>query len=69
MSPIYKMPDEGTRRRGAVRAEIDDALGAARCAAELAGLGTREFVVRELVVTVVQQIDRAAAGVRRLCSP
>jgi hypothetical protein len=47
-------------------AEISDALHAARCAAELAGLETEEFVVRELLLTVVQQIDRATSAVRRL---
>jgi hypothetical protein len=46
--------------------EISDALHAARCSAELAGMETAEFVVRELLLTVIQQIDRAAAGARRL---
>jgi hypothetical protein len=47
-------------------AEISDALDAARCAAELAGMETEEFVIRELLLAVVQQIDRATSAVRRL---
>ena len=64
--PTYRMPDPATWRRAATLAEIADALGAARCSAALAGLGTRDFLVRELVLTLIQQIDRAAAAVRRL---
>ena len=47
-------------------AELNDALDAARCSAELAGMATEEFVVRELLLAVIQQIDRAAAAARRL---
>ena len=47
-------------------AELNDALDAARCSAELAGMATGEFVVRELLLAVIQQIDRAAAAARRL---
>ena len=64
--PTYRMPDPATRRRAATLAEIADALGAARCSAALAGLETRDFLVRELVLTLIQQIDRAAAAVTSL---
>ena len=66
MSPTYRMLDAATRRREAEIAEVAGALAAARCAARLAGLGTGEFVVRELLLTVIQQIDRAAEAARRL---
>ncbi len=67
MTPLYKMPDPETLRRQAVVAEVNNALCAGRCSAQLAGLETDEFVVRELLLTVIQQIDRAASAVRRLC--
>ena len=60
------MPDEAAAHRQATIAEINNALCVARCSAQLAGMESREFVVRELMLTVLQQIDRAAAGVRRL---
>jgi len=60
------MLDTAVRRREAEVAEVAGALAAARCAARLAGLGTGEFVVRELLLTVIQQIDRAAEAARRL---
>jgi len=60
------MPGAATRRREAELAELARALAAARCAARLAGLRTGEFVVRELLLTVIQQIDRAAEAARRL---
>ena len=60
------MPGAATRRREAEVAEVARALAAARCAARLAGLRTGEFVVRELLLTVIQQIDRAAEAARRL---
>ena len=60
------MPGAATRRREAEVAELARALAAARCAARLAGLGTGEFVVRELLLTIIQQIDRAAEAARRL---
>ena len=66
VSPTYRMPGAATRRREAEVAELARALAAARCAARLAGLGTGEFVVRELLLTVIQQIDRAAEAARRL---
>ncbi len=59
------MPDPATQRRVAALAEIADALGAARCSARLAGLETRDFLVRELLLTVIDQIDQAAAVARR----
>ncbi len=60
------MPDPRRLRDEATAAEICDALGAARCSAELAGTQTDEFIVRELLLIVTQQIDRAAAAARRL---
>jgi len=60
------MLDTAVRRREAEVAEVAGALAAARCAARLAGLGTGEFVVRELLLMVIQQIDRAAEAARRL---
>ncbi|MGH7569148.1 MAG: hypothetical protein ACREL9_09295 [Gemmatimonadales bacterium] len=66
MTPIYKMPDEATGRRLATVAEAHDALGVARCSAQLAGMETQEFVVRELLLTVIAQVDRAAAALQRL---
>ena len=66
VSPAYKMPDPTRWHREATLAEVNDALGGARCSAQLAGSETDEFVVRELLLTVIQQIDRAAAAVRRL---
>ena len=66
MSPTYRMLEAAVRRREAEVAEVAGALAAARCAARLAGLGTSEFVVRELLLTVIQQIDRAAEAARRL---
>ncbi len=66
MSPTYRMLDAATRRREAELGEVARALAGARCAARLAGLGTGEFVVRELLLTIIQQIDRAAEAARRL---
>ena len=66
MAPTYRMPDDPGRGRRAALVELDAALRAARCAAGLAGLATGEFAVRELLLTVVAQIDRAAAAGRRL---
>jgi len=66
MAPTYRMPSPQRRRDEAAVAELCDALCAARCSAELAGTQTKEFVVRELLLAVVQQIDRAAAAARRL---
>jgi len=60
------MPDAARRHREATLAEINDALCAARCSAQLAGLDAEQFVVRELLLTVIQQIDRAATAIRRL---
>lgn len=59
------MPDAERQGRYAVLAELTNALCVARCAAQLAGMETGEFVVRELLLAVVQQIDRAAEAVRR----
>ena len=56
------------RRREAEAAEVGGALAAARCAARLAGLGTGEFVVRELLLGVIDEINRAERAVARLVS-
>ncbi len=62
------MPDAVTRRREAQISEVRHALAAARCAARLAGLGTRELMVRELLLDVIDQTDRAERAVARLVS-
>jgi hypothetical protein len=59
------MPDAATLARQAALVEVCNALCIARCSAQLAGLETQEFVVRELLLTVIEQIDRAAAAMRR----
>jgi hypothetical protein len=66
MASMHRMPPPRGRWAQATVVEITDALQAARCSAELAGMGTDEFVVRELLLTVIQQIDRAAPPPRRL---
>ena len=66
MVPTFTMPDPVTRRRLAALADLNNALGGARCAAQLAGLETGEFLVRELLLRVIDQIDRAAVVARRL---
>jgi len=65
---MYRMPDAATRRRDADIAEVAHALAAARCAARLAGIGTGELVVRELLLSVIREINRAEAAVARLVS-
>jgi len=49
-----------------VLADVNNALCAARCSAQLAGLESGEFLTRELLLAVIDQIDRAAVMVRRL---
>jgi hypothetical protein len=66
VSPTYRMPDSVTRRREAAIAEVRNALAAARCAARLAGVKSRELVVRELLLNVIDQTDRAERSVARL---
>jgi hypothetical protein len=66
VAPTFVMPDPLTRQRAAALADIADALDAARCSARLAGLETEDFLVRELLLTVVEQLGRAAGIVRRL---
>ncbi|PYP08285.1 MAG: hypothetical protein DMD25_07755 [Gemmatimonadetes bacterium] len=68
MSPTYRMLDAATRRREAELAEVARALAGARCAARLAGLGTGEFVVRELLLGVIEEINRAERAVVSLIS-
>jgi len=60
------MLDATARRREADIAEVAHALAAARCAARLAGLGTGEVVVRELLLEVVDEINRAERAVSKL---
>ncbi len=66
MSPTYRMPSAAARRREAEIAEVARALAAARCAARLAGLGTGEWVVRELLLSVIAEIDDAERAVSQL---
>ena len=66
MAPTFTMPDPVTGRRLAALAEVNNALCAARCAAQLAGHETGGFMIRELLLTVIDQIDRAAVVARRL---
>jgi len=65
MTPTYRMPNPQRLYDEATAADLRNALSAARCSAELAGMQTDEFVVRELLLTVIQQIDRATAAARR----
>ncbi len=60
------MLDATARRREADIAEVAHALAAARCAARLAGLGSGEFVVRELLLGVIDEINRADRAVSQL---
>lgn len=66
MNPLFRMPDPETAWRRAVLNELLNALCVARCSAQLAGYETQDFAVRELLVTVINQIDRAATAARRL---
>lgn len=66
MNPPYRMPDPETAWKRAVLNEVINALCVARCSAQLAGYETQEFIVRELLLTTIQQIDRAAATLRRV---
>ena len=68
MSPTYRMQDAATRRREAELGEVARALAGARSAARLAGLGTGEFVVRELLLGVIEEINRAERAVASLIS-
>jgi len=68
VSPTYRMLDAATRRREGEIAELVHSFAAARCAARLAGLLTGEFVVRELLLRVIDEINRAEAAVVRLVS-
>jgi hypothetical protein len=68
VSPTYRMLHAATRRREAQIAEVAHALAAARCAARLAGLGTGEFVVRELLLNVIDEINRAERALTNLVS-
>jgi len=65
VSPTVQMPDPERQRRLAALAELTDALSVARCSAQLAGMETDDFIVRELLLTVIQQLDRSAELIRR----
>lgn len=60
------MPDGPDRLRQAAIAELNNALCAARCAAQLAGMESQDFNVKELLLMTLAQIDRAAVVARRL---
>jgi hypothetical protein len=60
------MPHDPDRLRQAAMAELNNALCAARCAAQLAGMESVDFGVKELLLTTLAQIDRAAVVARRL---
>ncbi len=66
MAPLHQMPDPEAAWRRALLNEVMNALCVARCSAQLAGYETQDFVVRELLLTAIQQIDRAATVLRRL---
>jgi len=66
VSPTVTMPDGPDRVRQAAIAELNNALCAARCAAQLAGMDSQDFGVKELLLTTLSQIDRAAVVARRL---
>jgi hypothetical protein len=62
------MLEAAARRREAGIAVVARALAAARCATRLAGLGTDEFVVREILLGVIDEITRAERAVANLLS-
>jgi hypothetical protein len=62
------MPDPVTRRREAGIADVGRALAAARCAARLAGLRTGEFEMRELLLSVIDELNRAERTLASLVS-
>ena len=66
VSPTVTMPHGPDRLRQAAMAELNNALCAARCAAQLAGMEAGDFGVKELLLTTLAQIDRAAVVARRL---
>jgi hypothetical protein len=66
VTPTYRMPDPATQWRAATLAEITDALRAARCTAQLAERETRDCLLRQLIGTVIVQIDRATRDLARL---
>lgn len=63
---MVAMPDPTTRWRATALADVADALSTARCAIRLAGLQTTDLVVREVLLAVIEQLDRAAGAARRL---
>jgi len=65
---MYRMPDPVTRRRQAGVAQVGRAIAAARCAVRLAGLRTGDFAVRELLLNVIDELDRAERAFASLVS-
>ena len=63
---MYRMPDPVTRRREAGIAEVGRALAAARCAARLAAFRTAEFGARELLLTAIEELNRAERALATL---
>lgn len=64
--PTYTLPAPADRRHAATIAAARGAVQAARCAVELAGLESHEFVVRELLLTALAQLGQASSALRRL---
>lgn len=60
------MPAGRRASRTAALTEAHQAIGAARCAARLAGDATHEFAVRELLLSVLSELERAERALRRL---
>ena len=52
--------------RAAALADARNAVSAARCAARVAGEATAEFAVRELLLCVIAELERAERALRRL---
>src|SRR5205807_9677219 len=65
MTPTYRMPNPQRLYDEATAADLRNALSAARCSAERAGRQTEEVVVPDLLVTVIEQTEPAAAAARR----
>lgn len=60
------MPAAPWAARAAAVADAQNAVSAARCAARLAGEATAEFAVRELLLSVIAELDRAERALGRL---
>jgi len=66
VTPLFRMPDARARRHQAAVAEVGHAMAAARCAARLVRLGPDDLLLRELLLTVIEQLGRAARLLERL---